>query len=98
MANFRDLAGRAQESWSEADRKVYDGASAAFKEESESQIAFGKRLVELRNERHWSQAHLSALTGIQQSEISRIERGAANPTLTTVAKMAESFGKELTLT
>lgn len=97
MANFRDLARRAQDSWSEADHKVYDNASVTFKEEAEAQIAFGKRIAELRNERHWSQAHLTALTGIQQSEISRIERGAANPTLTTAAKMAKAFGKELTV-
>lgn len=97
MAKFRDLAHRAQETWSETDHKIYDGASAAFKEVADAQIAFGKRLSALRNEKHWSQAYVSEITGIQQSEISRIERGSANPTLSTAIKMANAFGKELIL-
>lgn len=95
MARFRDLARQAQASWSETDHEIYERASAAFKEEAEAQIAFGKNLCALRNEQHWGQSYLADLTGIQQSEISRIERGAANPTLATVAKLAKAFGKEL---
>ena len=97
MANFRDLARRAQESWSEVDHKIYESACTALKEESDAQIAFGRQLATLRNERHWSQAHVAELTGMQQSEISRIERGAANPTVATASKMAKAFGKELKL-
>lgn len=97
MAKFRDLASRAQDLWSESDRKIYEDASATFKESAEAQMAFGKQLSALRNERHWSQAYVAEITGIQQSEISRIERGAANPTLATAIKMANAFGKELVL-
>ncbi|GAA1874318.1 helix-turn-helix transcriptional regulator [Paeniglutamicibacter psychrophenolicus] len=97
MENFRDLARRAQESWSEVDHKVYESASTDFKEDVDAQIAFGRQLATLRSERHWSQAHVAELTGLQQSEISRIERGAANPTIATATKMAKAFGKELKL-
>jgi len=46
----------------------------------------------------WSQPALSAATGIQQSEISRIESGAANPTVATISKLADALDLKLSLT
>ncbi|WP_458040551.1 MULTISPECIES: helix-turn-helix domain-containing protein [Bacteria] len=45
-----------------------------------------------------SQPALSAVTGIQQSEISRIESGAANPTVATISKLADALDLKLSLT
>jgi len=36
-------------------------------------------------------------TGIQQAEISRIERGAGNPTAATLLGLADALGQKLTL-
>ena len=42
-----------------------------------------------------SQTELAALTGIDQSDISKIERGAANPSIATLNRITEALGKEL---
>jgi DNA-binding XRE family transcriptional regulator len=55
-------------------------------------------LILLRKRRGLSQRQLSAKSGIQQAEISRIEGGRANPTLETISVLARSLGGELKLT
>ncbi|MBX8996038.1 helix-turn-helix transcriptional regulator [Corynebacterium testudinoris] len=39
-----------------------------------------------------SQKQLSEISGIQQAEISRIERGRANPTLATLERLTGPLG------
>jgi DNA-binding XRE family transcriptional regulator len=55
-------------------------------------------LILLRKHRGLSQRQLSAKSGVQQAEISRIEGGRANPTLETISVLARSLGGELKLT
>ena len=42
-----------------------------------------------------SQMELAALTGIDQSDISKIERGAANPSIATLNRITEALGMKL---
>ena len=49
-------------------------------------------MLEARERLHLTQNDISALTGISQADISRIENGNANPSLKTIAKLAEAFG------
>ena len=42
-----------------------------------------------------SQTELSAATGIDQSDISKIERGVANPSINTLNRLAKALGMEL---
>ena len=42
-----------------------------------------------------SQAELSASTGIDQSDISKIERGVANPSVGTLERIADALGGDL---
>lgn len=42
-----------------------------------------------------SQKQLAAMTGIDQSDISRIERGVANPSVSTLERIARALGGEL---
>ena len=42
-----------------------------------------------------SQMELATLTGIDQSDISKIERGAANPSIATLNRITEALGKTL---
>ena len=44
-----------------------------------------------------SQKELAAVTGIDQSDISRIERGMANPSVLTLRRLAEGLGMELSV-
>lgn len=55
----------------------------------------GSRLAARRRQLEWTQAYLSGLTGIRQSEISRIERAVGNPTLLTLSRLASALSIEL---
>jgi transcriptional regulator with XRE-family HTH domain len=44
---------------------------------------------------HLTQAQLAGVTGIPQSEISRIERGQTNPTVQTVDRLLAPLGARL---
>jgi predicted transcriptional regulator len=54
-------------------------------------------LLSLRKTCGLTQRQLSEKTGIQQSEISRIEAAHANPTLGTVSTLARALGAEVRL-
>lgn len=44
-----------------------------------------------------SQKQLAALTGIDQSDISKIERGIANPSVATLERIAKALGGQLSI-
>ena len=44
-----------------------------------------------------SQKQLAAITGIDQSDISKIERGAANPSVATLERIAGALGGKLSI-
>ena len=54
-----------------------------------------QNIVEARLAAHMTQMQLSELTGITQSDISKIENGNGNPSLKTLQKIAHAFGKKL---
>ena len=51
-----------------------------------------QRVRELRKERGWSLASLSAACGVSRSMLSQIERGEANPTLAVTVRISQAFG------
>ncbi len=55
------------------------------------QLMAGRREAEL------TQARLSKITGVGQADISRIESGRANPTISTLAAMAHGIGYRVAL-
>ncbi len=56
---------------------------------------FARELHELRVARHLTQTQLAAMSGVGQSEISRIESGAVNPTVATVGVLAHTLGADI---
>lgn len=71
---------------------------ADFKEEwdrLEPEYQIIKSILDSRNELGMTQKDLSEITGIHQSEISKIENGNANPSLKTLERIANAFGKKL---
>lgn len=96
--SFDELAAAAKAGWSEDARRVYDAAVSAFDAEMSEREQLGAQLAAARKARGLTQPDLSALTGIQQAEISRIERGAGNPTAATLLRLADALGQRLTLT
>jgi transcriptional regulator with XRE-family HTH domain len=53
--------------------------------------AFGRRLRELRVERAIAQDGLAVKSGIHRTAISKIERGATDPRLTTITRLAHGL-------
>ena len=56
-----------------------------------------RRFAEARRRRGWTQKKLSEKTGIDQSEISNIESGQANPTYKTLQTVASALGGKIEL-
>lgn len=54
-------------------------------------------MINARVEQNITQKELSARTGITQADISRIENGTRNPSLSMVKKLAEGLGMQLKL-
>lgn len=95
--SFNELADRAKAGWSDDTQRVYEAASAEFTAEVNERAELGAALASARKARSLTQPALSDLTGIQQAEISRIERGAGNPTAATLLRLADALGQKLTL-
>jgi transcriptional regulator with XRE-family HTH domain len=55
-------------------------------------VAFGRRLRELRAECRISQDELATRTDIHPTAIGRLERGARQPRLTTILRIARGLG------
>lgn len=95
--DFGELAVRAKAGWREDDRRVYEAASAEFIAEVNDRAELGAAIATARQARALTQPQLSHMTGIQQAEISRIERGIGNPTAATLLRLAEALGQRLAL-
>jgi len=55
-------------------------------------------LLKLREEQNLTQQELSERTGINRADISKIEHANANPSLSTLKRLASAFGKRLQIT
>lgn len=54
-------------------------------------------LIEARRASGMTQKELSELTGIAQGDISKLEKGNANPSLRTLQRLADGMGMRLKL-
>ena len=68
-------------------KKEYDNL------EPEYQII--REIIRAREEQNITQVELSNLTGISQADISRLENGESNPTISILKRIADAFGKQL---
>lgn len=95
--SLSELIAGAKEDWSEEDHVIFEAATGAFALEALMQSELGSALAEARAELNLSQQKLSEITGVQQSEISRIENGLGNPTTSTLTRLAGALGRRVTL-
>ena len=61
----------------------------------EPEFAIIQAIIDARKESGLMQKDLSERTGIAQSDISKLERGNANPSLRTLQRLAEGMGMRL---
>lgn len=85
MITFRDSLNKRLEN--ENFRKGY--------EDIQPEMDIIRAIVKARKEQQITQAELAARTGINQGDISRLERGTRNPSLNTLKKLASDLGMQL---
>ena len=84
--------------WNEYKEKKL--ANPEFKQaydELEIEYTIMNEMLRAREELGMSQQELSTKTGITQPDISKLENGKANPSIGTLKKIAEAFGKKLVI-
>lgn len=70
------------------------GRTAAFDAYGEH-FRLAAEVIRLRKKERLTQQQLAKVSGVQQSEISRIERGQANPTFRTLHQLAHALKKTI---
>jgi XRE family transcriptional regulator, regulator of sulfur utilization len=81
-----------------AERAASETAGEAeLRRRFEAAIELGLQFRDARVARGLSQRELSERCGVRQADISRIERGAGNPTEATLQRLASSLQKRLEL-
>ena len=78
--------------------KMKDEAFRQKWEEFEPEYLAMRAVAEARIENNLSQKELSELSGINQSEISKIESGSRNPSLRILNRLAKAMGMEMKIT
>jgi len=78
----------------DADTIYEEGTYADIKEKIDSYI-LGYNLKQERLKQEMSQQELSKISGIDQGDISKIESGLANPTISTLNRICECLNKKI---
>ena len=72
-----------------------DGIETGNKKEVDIVVTLAENLIKARDIAGMTQKQLSESTGIYQADISKIERGLANPSLSTLKRLADGMGLKL---
>lgn len=83
-----DLDLDAEEIWEE-------GVEVSFVVEPDINLILSEQLTKARDIAGLTQKELSERVGIYQADISKIERGIGNPSLSTLKRLAEGMGMKL---
>lgn len=73
-----------------------DGVTVRIESSAENHVA-ASAIASARAQSGMSQKQLAAVTGIDQSDISKIERGVSNPSVSTLERIAKALGGQLTI-
>jgi XRE family transcriptional regulator, regulator of sulfur utilization len=96
-ARREGLMGTKFSEWAEVQKANETPAQAELRRRFEAGFALGLQFTEARQARGLTQRELSEITGVAQADISRIERGAGNPTEATLQRLAAALGRKLGL-
>jgi DNA-binding XRE family transcriptional regulator len=82
--------------WQEyRNKKLQDPEFKQAYDELEVEYSIRNAILKCRKELGMSQMQLSSLTGITQPDISKLENNKSNPSIATLKKLADAFGKRL---
>ena len=74
---------------------IYEDGETVREEKPAAFVMVGEAVAAASAKKGLSQKELSDLTGIDQSDISRIERGIANPSVNTLNRIAKALDAKL---
>ncbi len=77
------------------EEEMQDPAFVKAWNETELEDQIKRMMIDARLEKNMTQKQLAEVSGVRQSNISRIENGACTPTLTTLCEIASALGKKL---
>lgn len=85
-------------SWDEITKEMLaDPAFKAAYDELEHEYQIAHALIGARLNRHWTQSELAEKAGVKQAYIARLESGDANPTVSSLNRVAKELGLQLKL-
>ena len=77
---------------------VYEEGEDVSSEYDDIDVAvLGYKIRELRRNADLSQTELASKVGIDQSDLSKIEKGLANPTIKQIAKVLDALNQRITI-
>ena len=76
---------------------VYEDGKTISKNKTPINLLVANAVSAARAKSGLSQKELSKLTGIDQSDISKIERGLSNPSISTLERIAKALGGNLSI-
>ena len=76
---------------------IYAEGETVRKEKPAANLLVAQAVAAARAQSGLSQTQLSALTGIDQSDLSKIERGVSNPSVATLERIAKALGGHLSI-
>ena len=76
---------------------IYEDGRTVRVEEIPANLMIANAVLSARAKAGISQSELSAATGIDQSDISKIVRGVANPSVNTLSRIATALGAKLSV-
>ena len=76
---------------------IYEDGITIREEQPASSLVVASAVASARALSGMSQKQLAAATGIDQSDISKIERGVANPSISTLERIAKALGGQLAI-
>ena len=79
----------------EAEAREEGPKAIAHLERTRHRYYLGGQLAVLRKRRGLTQVELAAQSGVEQADISKIERGISNPTEDTLARLGKVLGARL---
>ena len=77
---------------------IYDDGEIVGYEETNLNMQIGFLLTKTRDEMKVTQTELSKKSHIDQGDISKIERGVGNPTISKISRLFKALGRSLSLT
>ena len=81
----------------ECDTVFQEGEDVSSEYDDIENVTLGYKIKELRLNAGLSQVKLSEITGIDQSDLSKIEKGLANPSVKQLSRILSVFDQKLTI-